>query len=281
VRMFAMKTAVLLAIAVLILLTWVRVQEKRALFFPSLDLHTTPGDLGFAYEDVNFSSSGHKLNGWFLPGPDPHVVLWLHGNAGNIADRVHQAAAMNRELSVSSFLIDYRGYGKSEGRPTEDALYEDAGAAFQWLTENRGVEPSSIILYGHSLGSAVAVDLALGKGKEAGGLVMESPFTNARDMARMIYSGLPVDLLMSLKLDNTGRIGGVSMPVLVVHGVADTTIPFAMGKKVFDAAPEPKAFLPVIGGDHSDCYMVGGETYWKAWRDLLKGVQRPTSNIQR
>lgn len=270
--------AVVLVTAALILFTWARVQEKSALFFPSPNLHTTPGDVGLAYEDVSFPSGGHELHGWYLPGSDTHVVLWLHGNAGNIADRVDTAAAMHEEFGVSSFLVDYRGYGKSEGRPTEKGLYEDAAAAFRWLTENKGFEPSSIVLYGHSLGSSVAVDLALGAGKDAGGLVLESAFTSARDMARLIYGGLPVDWLMSLKLDNTGRIGQVSMPVLVIHGVSDGTIPFAMGKKVFDAAQEPKTFLPIAGADHNDCYVVGGKKYWEAWKALLKNSESRIQN---
>jgi fermentation-respiration switch protein FrsA (DUF1100 family) len=247
------------------------VQEKSALFFPSRDLYTTPGNRGLDYEDVFFSSGDHDIHGWFIHGIEQTVVIWLHGNAGNISDRVDQAAAMNDRLGVSSFLIDYRGYGNSGGRPTEKGLYHDAAAAFRWLVEIKGIEPHLIILYGHSLGSAVAVDLALGEGKEAGSLVLESSFTSARDMARMIYHGVPVDLLMSLRLDNTGRIGQVSMPVLVIHGVNDATIPFSMGKKVFDAAFEPKVFLPVAGADHNDCYIVGGEKYWDAWEALLEG----------
>lgn len=268
--MIVMKIAILIVVTVLILFTWARVQEKSALFFPTADLHTTPADVGLPYDDVSLMSHSNKIHGWYLPGPDTRVVLWMHGNAGNIADRVGMAAVMNRKLGVSSFLVDYRGYGRSEGRPTERGLYEDAEAAFMWLTEKKGIDPSSIILYGHSLGSAVIVDLALGTGKEAGGLVLESPFTCARDMARLIYGGLPVDWLMSLKLDNAGRIQGVTVPVLVIHGVEDGTIPFAMGKKVFDSAPEPKTFLPVVGADHSDCYIFGGEKYWEAWKDFIE-----------
>jgi len=258
----------------LLLSTWARVQEKRALFFPTRELYITPADRDLDYEDVYFRSGRYRLHGWFIPGPGPGVVFWLHGNAGNIADRLAQAEVMNEKLGVSSFLIDYRGYGKSEGDPSEKGLYEDAAAAFSWLTEVKSVAPDNIFLYGHSLGSVAAVDLALGAGRDGGGIVLESPFTSAREMARMIYSGLPVDILMSLKLDNVGRVGEVSQPVLVIHGVDDTIIPFAMGKAVFDAAPEPKTFLPVAGADHSDCYLVGGEEYWKAWRNLLDQVQR-------
>jgi len=266
--------AVFLFLLVFLLFSYVRVQEKRALFFPSGDLHTLPSDLELPFEDAWVLSGGQRLHGWFIPGAGRDAVLWLHGNAGNISDRLYHAAAMTRELGASSFLVDYRGYGKSEGRPTEKGLYEDAAAAFGWLVKEKGIDPSSIILYGHSLGSAVAVDLALREGKGARGLVLESPFTRAGDVARILYNGLPVDLLMSVKLDNIGRIRKVSMPVLVIHGINDTTIPFSMGREVFEAAREPKAFLPVAGADHSDCYMAGGEVYWGAWREILKKRNR-------
>ncbi|MCJ7500018.1 alpha/beta hydrolase, partial [bacterium] len=237
------------------------------MFFPSRDFYSSPAAEGLAFEDVYLESDGNSLHGWYIPASGDQVVLWMHGNAGNIADRLDQAVEMKRALGVSSFMFDYRGYGKSEGRPSEKGLYQDAEAAFKWLTETRGINPGNIILYGHSLGSAVSVDLALEKGMNAGGMVLESPFTSAADVARTIYFGLPVGLVMSVTLDNIGRIGEVKMPILIIHGVSDTVIPFEMGKKLFDAAPEPKTFLPIAGGDHSDCYYVAPEEYWSSWKD--------------
>jgi len=264
------------------LFLWVRLQERSGLFFPARDLYTSPAAEGLAFEDVHFSSAGNELHGWYIPASGTQVVLWMHGNAGNIADRLDQAVEMKRALGVSSFMFDYRGYGKSEGRPSEKGLYQDAEAAFKWLTETRGVNPRHIILYGHSLGSGASVDLALGEGVHAGGMVLESPFTSAADVASRMYLGLPVGLIMSVKLDNIGRIGEVKMPILIIHGVRDTVIAFSMGKKLFDAAPQPKTFLPIAGADHSDCYIVGGEAYWSAWKDLLDqvGVQSPKPKVQ-
>ena len=262
------------------LFLWVRWQERSGLFFPARDLYTSPAAEGLAFEDVHFDSAGNELHGWYIPASGDQVVLWMHGNAGNIADRLDQAVEMKRALGVSSFMFDYRGYGKSEGRPSEKGLYLDAEAAFKWLTETRGINPGKIILYGHSLGSAVSVDLALEKGMNAGGMVLESPFTSAADVARGIYSGLPVGLVMSVKLDNIGRIGKVKMPILVIHGVSDTVIPFKMGKELFDAAPEPKTFLPIAEGDHSDCYVVGGDDYWNEWKRLLQDAGRSTQNAE-
>jgi len=262
------------------LFLWVRWQERIGLFFPARDLTRSPAAEGLPFEDVYFESVGSELHGWYIPGSGNKVVLWMHGNAGNIADRLDQAVEMKRELGVSSFLFDYRGYGRSQGRPTEAGLYFDAGAAMAWLIETRGIDPRDIILYGHSLGTAVTVDLALKGGAGAGAMVLESPFTTAADMARKIYFGLPVHLIMSVKLDNIGRIGDVKMPLLIIHGVRDMVIPFSMGKKLFDAAPEPKTFLPIANGDHSDCYIVGGADYWNEWKRLLEHAARSTQNAE-
>ena len=260
---------------------WLKFQEKYAAFAPTGEMSGDPSGYGMSYEDVHFTSGdGTGLDGWFIPGTSSITVLWLHGNAGNISDRLDILRGFNHSLGVSSFIFDYRGYGKSEGRPSEKGLYEDARAAWEWLTEQRGVPPGNIILYGHSLGTAVAVDLALGAGGSAAGLALESPFTSARALARRMYGGIPVDLFMSLHFDNIGRVGGVKMPLLVIHGDKDATIPFEMGKEVFDAGREPKAFFPVPGGDHSDCYLVGGEAYWDAWRKLLNRVQSSSTCAQ-
>lgn len=258
------------AIILVFIVLWTRWQEKSGLFFPAADLYRSPASGGLDFEDVHFDSGGNTLHGWYMPASGEKVVLWMHGNAGNIADRLDQAVDMKRALGVSSFMFDYRGYGRSGGKPTEAGLYEDAQAAFNWLTESRGIDPGKIILYGHSLGTAVAVDLALREGYRAGGMVLESPFISAAAMAKEIYFGLPVGLIMSVKLDNIGRIGNVKMPILIIHGVKDTVIPFKMGKELFDAAPEPKTFLPIANGDHSDCYYVGGTQYWEAWERLLQ-----------
>jgi fermentation-respiration switch protein FrsA (DUF1100 family) len=262
------------------LFLWVRWQERSGLFFPARDLYRSPAAEGLAFEDVHFYSASNKLHGWYIPASGSQVVLWMHGNAGNIADRLDQAVEMKRALGVSSFMFDYRGYGKSGGRPSEKGLYEDAEAAFKWLTDTRNINPGQIILYGHSLGSGASVDLALRGGVKAGGIVLESPFTSAGDVANRMYLGLPVSLVMSVKLDNIGRIGDLKMPLLVIHGVNDTVIPFGMGKRIFDAAPEPKTFLPIAGADHSDCFDVGGEVYWEAWRTLLEHAERRTQHAE-
>lgn len=275
-----MKVLIIAVVILLVLFGWARWQEKTAVFFPTREMSGDPGDYGLSFEEEWFTSGDSwKLHGWFIPGSSGVTVLWLHGNAGNISDRLHVLKEFSYRLNVSSFIFDYSGYGKSGGRPTERALYRDTDSAFRWLTEFKGTEPGSVIIYGHSLGSAPSVELARRAGSAAAGVVLESPFTSAGEMARMIYGGLPVDLLLSLKLDILGQVDKVKMPVMVIHGQGDMTIPFDMGKRVYEAASEPKIFLPVPGGDHSDCYVVGGEAYWQAWREFirlaLKGSQEP------
>lgn len=282
---FGMKLFIIVIIMVLFLFGWARWQEKQAVFFPSRAIDDDPMDLGLAFEDVWFiSGDGSKLHGWFIPGSSELTVLWLHGNAGNISDRLHILGEFSKHLGVSGFIFDYRGYGNSQGRPTEKGLYSDTRSAFRWLTEEKGVDAGSVIIYGHSLGSAPSVELALGAGAGAAGVVLESPLTSAGDMARMLYGGLPVDLFLSLKLDVIGLVGKVNMPVMVIHGEDDMTIPFDMGKRVYEAASDPKTFLPVTGGDHSDCYIVAGEAYWEAWREFVelttKGIQEPGTRSQ-
>jgi fermentation-respiration switch protein FrsA (DUF1100 family) len=277
-----MKTVTIVIILILVLFGWARWQERTAVFFPTREMAGDPKDLDLPFEDVWFrSGDGSKLHGWFIEGSLPITILWLHGNAGNISDRLHVLKEFSDNLKVSSFIFDFRGYGKSQGRPTEKGLYSDTKAALRWLMEEKKVDPGSIIIYGHSLGSAPSVKLALEKSTGAAGVVLESSFTSAGEMARLIYGGLPVDLLLSLKLDVIGQVGKVKVPVMVIHGENDTVIPFDMGKRVYEAAPEPKTFLPVPDGDHSDCYIVGGELYWEAWREFIKLVQSPRINSKK
>ena len=265
-----LTTLVLLLLALFLLARW---QEKHAVFFPTREFLGEPSHFGLKYEDVYISvGPGVKLHGWYVKGSTDNTVLWLHGNAGNISDRVEILVSMTQNLGVSSLLLDFRGYGKSTGKPSEKGIYTDAEAAFDWLVKEKKTDAGSVIAYGHSLGSAVAVDLAIKEKGKLGGIVLESPFTSAKEVARMMYGGLPVDLLMTMKLDNIGRINDTDTPLLIIHGESDEIIPFSMGQKLYESAPEPKTFLPVPGADHSDCYIVGGETYWNAWRDFLSSI---------
>jgi len=244
--------------------------EKRLIYFPFRDLELTPRDLGLRFEEARLvADDGTALHGWFLPVEGArYTVLVCHGNAGNISHRLDRALLMQARLKTDVFLFDYRGYGLSQGRPDEEGTYQDARAAHRYLSTGRGIRPGNLILFGESLGAAVALQLALEVPARA--LVLESPFTSVADMARSVPPYLPLGRLLRTRYDNLAKIGALRMPLLVLHGDRDTTVPFAQGRRLFAAAPEPKRFFAIPGADHNDTYVVGGDAYWQAWTEFLR-----------
>lgn len=274
----------MLVLSAAVLWTLPMLFEEKLIYFPSSDLHATPAALGLEHEElVLVSSDGVRLHAWFLPAQKDggrFTVLVCHGNAGNISNRLERALSMQRELLTDVLLFDYRGFGRSEGSPDEKGTYEDALAAYHHLARVRGVDPERIVLFGESLGAAVAVELS--SRVPAGALVLESPFTSIAAMARVAYPFVPA-FWVRTKYDNLGKIGRVSIPLLVIHGTRDETVPFMQGRELFGAAREPKKFLGVEGAGHTDSYVVGGERYWDAWRELLERVERtptPANSFQ-
>jgi len=191
------------------------------------------------------------------------VVLYLHGNGSNVGGNVEHANRFHR-LGLSVFLIDYRGYGKSQGDfPSESQVYEDAQLAWDYLVKQRGIHPSQIYIYGHSLGGAIAIDLAV-RHPEAAGLIVEGSFTSARAMVDFqagIYRVFPIDLLLTQRFDSIAKVDRLQMPVLFIHGAADTVVPTQMSQKLFDAAPEPKQLYIVPDGGHNNTAQIGGAEY--------------------
>jgi fermentation-respiration switch protein FrsA (DUF1100 family) len=243
--------------------------ETSFIYFPSRTLEVTPADLGLAFEEVHLTAEdGVKIHAWRLPLPAPRfTVLFAHGNAGNISHRLDRARLLGLRLSAEVFLFDYRGYGRSEGRPDEQGTYRDARAAYRHLTETRGLTPERLVLFGESLGSAVVLNLALECAARA--LVLESPFTSIPDMARLVLPWLPLSPFLRTRYDNLAKVGGLKVPLLVLHGDRDEVVPFALGRRVFDAAPEPKRFHRIAGAGHNDTYLTGGEAYWEALDEFL------------
>lgn len=225
--------------------------DEMLLFFPTRypDGDWNPEQL--QYEDVWFNAQdGTRLHGWYCPCDEPRaVVLFLHGNAGNLSYRANRMTALQTELKVTAFIFDYRGYGRSEGRPTVDGALQDARAARQTLATRAAIVESQVVLLGESLGGAVAVCLA-GE-KRARGLVLENTFSSMADIAAYHYPRLAW-LVPPGKLDSVTSIGRYSGPLLQCHGDADATIPFASGEKLFAAAPGKKQFVRIPGGDHND-----------------------------
>jgi fermentation-respiration switch protein FrsA (DUF1100 family) len=243
--------------------------ERYLLYFPTRALDATPATYGLPFEEVWFQAAdGVRLHGWFVPARGARAtLLWLHGNAGNIGHRVHNLRLFHDALGVHVFLFDYRGYGLSEGEPSEAGLLKDAEAAWRLLQARPDVDPRGVVLFGRSLGAAVAAELATRV--EPAALILETPFTTLLDMGRHHYWFLPVRWLVRSRYDTLGAIRRVRVPVLVLHGDADEIVPFDMGEQVFAAASEPKAFYRIPGASHNDTYLVGGKAYLRALREFL------------
>jgi hypothetical protein len=233
--------------------------EDRFIFFPVRELIGSPADLGLDFTDVHFAASdGVRLHGWWIPAePERAVILFLHGNAGNIADRL-ESIRIFHDLGLSVFIIDYRGYGRSEGSPSEQGTYADAGGAWLYLTAERGIAAERLVVFGRSLGAAVACQLAVDHTPRA--LILESAFTSVRDMARAAFPVLPVGSLIRMRYDNLAKIERVACPVLFVHSREDEIVPFEHGRRLYEAARAPKAFVELRYG-HNEGFLLSGEVY--------------------
>jgi len=256
--------------------------EERFIFYPSATIEHTPRQVGLKFEDVFFTTSdGVRLHGWFVPHPEPRSsLLWFHGNAGNISHRVENIRLLHDKVKVNVFIFDYRGYGRSQGRPSEAGTYRDGEAALDLLRRKLGADASKIILFGRSLGAAVAVEMATRFDSQA--LILESPFISVAEMARVVLPFLPIGALMQTRYDISSKIKNIRAPLLVLHGDRDTIVPFKQGKAVYDAAPEPKRFFTIAGADHNDTYIAGGEDYFRQLRDFIAWAarMRGTSRIE-
>ena len=244
--------------------------EARFIYYPSREVTTDPSSGGLAFRDIAFTAAdGVKLYGWLIPGRTPTTLLYSHGNGGNMSGRVTIARMLVDRLGVGVFMYDYRGYGRSEGAPSEAGLVSDAlGARAALLRE--GVTPDDVVYFGRSLGAAVTVDLALAHPPR--GVVIESPFASVRAMASTVLPG--AGYLFSTRWDSLAKIPSLRAPLLVLHGDADETIPYAQGRALFAAAPEPKTFFTIRGGRHYDMDAAWSE-YWAAWRAFLASLPAP------
>jgi fermentation-respiration switch protein FrsA (DUF1100 family) len=261
--------AVALYVTLGLVVRYTDVIDRLFIFFPERELVATPRDHGLDYEDVEFSASdGVSLHGWYVPGRGETTLVWFHGNAGNISHRVDNLQELHHRLGVNVFIFDYRGYGRSEGRATEEGAYLDARAAVEYVASRGDVDPERLVLFGRSLGCAMAVEAALPSNPYA--VILESPFTSARAMARHVYRFLPgIGLFVPSKFDCTAKIAGVTAPVMVLHGDRDELVPYRMGRELFDAARPPKRFYTIEGAGHNDTYMVGGTAYYEALADFI------------
>ncbi|MDH3352322.1 MAG: alpha/beta hydrolase [Gammaproteobacteria bacterium] len=239
---------------------------------PGRALVMTPNDVGIDYQDVSIETAdGVTLHGWFITGRSPRVLLFFHGNAGNISHRLDSIAQF-RDLGLSVFIIDYRGYGQSEGRTTEKGMYRDADAAWSYLIESRGVAARDIVIFGRSLGASVASRLAMQNQPLA--LILESSFTSVPDIAQDLYPWLPVRWLSRLSHATRDYVRDVHCPVLVVHSRDDEIIPFHHSETIFASANEPRTLL-AIRGTHNDAFLRDERNYIEGFRAFLSGLSAP------
>jgi fermentation-respiration switch protein FrsA (DUF1100 family) len=226
--------------------------EHRLVFCPTPAVEDWLPPPSPEVQDVGFiCADGVRVHAWWYPHPRAAgALLYLHGNAGNLSHRAQSIAKFHDGLEESVLIVDYPGYGRSGGRPSEKGCYAAADAAYDWLLEAQKVDPAKIILYGGSLGGGVAVDLASRRPHRA--VVLVKTFTSAPDVACCIYPWLPARWLMRTRFDSLGKIGKIHQPVFIAHGTADALIPFEQGKRLYEAANPPKEFYTLDGADHND-----------------------------
>jgi fermentation-respiration switch protein FrsA (DUF1100 family) len=270
-----MRIAIGIGVGLIVVVLLVRVLENRFIYFPPRypEGFVPPQNYGLQVEEVWLvAEDGVKLNAYFLAhASSPKALLWFHGNAENIGLGLEQMKIL-ASLDVNILELDYRGYGKSEGSPDEAGVYRDASAAYDYLVETRHFQPKNIIIYGHSLGGAVAVDLA--SRRECGGLIAQSSFSSVREMARQVFPIPWVEYVPKSRFDSLQKIQRVRAPILIVHGTRDEVIPFSMGETLYRAAPQPKSFFAVEGAGHNDVFAVGGEQYVRRLRGFIDDAER-------
>lgn len=236
--------------------------QARYVYFPDLpsrQVEATPADIGLAFQALALrTADGEALAGWFIPAPAARgTLLYLHGNGGNIGHRLDQIEVFHR-LGLNVLIIDYRGYGASSGKPSEEGTYQDALAAWNYLTQEKRLAPERVVVFGESLGGSVAAWLAARQ--PPAGLVIYASFTSVLEMAQALYPMFPASRLARYRYDTRAALRGVNCPVLILHSPEDEIIPFSHGQALLAAAREPKRLVELRGG-HNDALEVSREVY--------------------
>ena len=246
---------------------FVRFLEKTSIFYPTRNIEITPDRFNLPFEDITLTAEdGVKINGWLIKNPSAKcTLLFFHGNAGNISDRLMKLRFFH-ELGVNTFIIDYRGYGRSQGIPSEEGVYRDGLAAFDFLKGRSDIGKLPIIIYGGSLGGAVGIDVA--SHRTVSGLIIDSTFPSAAAMSKRIYPAIPT-FFLSVKFDSKQKIRSLTVPKLFMHSTEDRLVPFQLGRELFDAAPEPKEFAALTGG-HNDAHIDCKDKFLAAIQGFLK-----------
>ena len=257
--------------------TYLYARQGHFIFTPRREIIKTPATVQLLYEDVyihveNTNKKMERIHGWWIPAGNHagNVLLYLHGSALNMGANVNALRRLHN-LGFAVFIISYRGYGKSDGEfPSETLLYADAQASWNYLVIQKKIEPNNIYIYGHSIGGAVAIDLAI-RNPDAAGLIVESTFTSIIDVARLNakYRIFPLDLIVHQRFDSLKKVPHLRIPVLFIHGTNDHLIPFEMSQLLYERSPSPKRLKLIQGGGHNDNATVGGRTYLATISDFV------------
>ncbi len=277
-----LSTGVVIAIAYLAACIYLLRQQARFIFFPSSVIETTPKAFNLNYQEVwlpvtTASGKVEKIHGWWIPASTTNAktLLYLHGNGANIGANVAHAHRFH-QMGFAVLIIDYRGYGLSEGSfPSEESVYQDAKTAWDYLVTQRQIQPNNIILYGHSLGGAIAIDLAT-QHPEAGGLIVDSSFTSIEDVVntRGQFRLFPVELILNQRFESIKKIKLLQMPVLFIHGTDDSVIPISMSKQLYAAAPKPKQLFIVPNAGHNNTAKIAGLKYFETVKKFVSQIVR-------
>ena len=245
--------------------------QTKILYHPNSLVDATPADSGVKFAEVRLPLKGDNISGWWVPSEEPgaRTLLYLHGNAGNVAVNVDQVLRL-RSTGLNVFIIDYRGYGHSSGGPPRAKLVcEDGERAWNYLVAERNIPPAHIAIYGHSMGGAVAIDLA-SKHPDAGALITEGTLTSIVDRAHGTWAGyLPLRLIISERFDSLSKIRSIRLPKLILQGDSDTMVPPVMARRLYDAAPDPKQIALSPGGGHENSAVVNATAYFAALNAFL------------
>lgn len=262
-----MRIIILIILGCIAFFSFVRYLESVSVFYPTRQIDIFPDHLGLPFEEIFLKTQdGVILNGWFIENPQASSsVIFFHGNAGNIGDRLDKILTFY-ELGLNVFIIDYRGYGKSQGKPSEEGMYQDATATYDYLVTRKDINPQRIIVYGASLGGVAAIDLATKRDLAA--LIIDSSFTSAADMCKRIYPFVPT-VLMTTKMDSQDKIKKVKIPKFFIHSLDDEVVPFKLGQKLFELAPAPKDFLKVSGA-HMEAHIASRGVFIEGVGKFLK-----------
>ena len=259
--------------AALIMVSQMPILDNLMIYFPQRELTATPADVGLPYQDVYLTAAdGIRTHAWHIPGDTDITLLWLHGNSGNISHRLDNIAVLREMTGVGILILDYRGYGLSDGSPSERGIYADAEAALAYLTDDLALDPErQVVLFGRSLGAGAAAELATRRPVRR--VILESGFTSIRDMAtsssrRRWFTSLALPLF-DARYDNLSKMPNIKSPIMIVHGDQDEIVPYAMAERLYAAAPEPKRLHRIPGAGHNDTYIKGAAPYFRALKQFI------------